>query len=88
MPGLLDLRRLRLAPSLAKLASLAQTMLSLLYLRRLRFNRSFAELASFAQTMLGLLVLRQLVLFLGGSGKEIQLKKKLRWKLQINLLLA
>ena len=36
MPGLLDLRRLCLAHSLAKLASLAQTMLSLLGLLNLR----------------------------------------------------
>ena len=49
--GLLDLRRLRMAHSLAKLASPAQTMLcllGLLDLSKLRLTRSLAEPASLA----------------------------------------
>ena len=52
------LRRLHLACSLAKLASLVRTMLGLLDLRRLRLPRSLAMLASLVQTIVGLLGLR------------------------------
>ena len=44
--ALLGLRRLRMARSLAKLASVKWTMLGLLDLRRLRLAHSLAELAS------------------------------------------
>ena len=61
MLDLLDLRRLRQHHLLAKLASLAQTvvglldLLGLLNLRRLRHAHLLAKLASLALTILGLL---------------------------------
>ena len=68
MLGLLDLRKLRLARSLAKLALLARTMLGLLGLldlRRWRLTRSLTKLALLVQTMLGLRRLRLARLLVG-----------------------
>ena len=55
--ALAGLRRLLLAWSLAKLASLVRTMLGLLDLREPRLGRSLAKLASLVRSILDLLEL-------------------------------